>query len=233
MTYPIKPSSDNILSESNIFASSGNKIAMTTGEILSGYCNKNEVQTPLTSEPDAKKLNSFLYQVHNTIKWLIGYAETLYANKLEKSGGTMTGAINMGNTKITNLANATNAQDAMNLQSVQALIAGTQAGMLGEVKYLSYPTIPDFSAYGFEVVEADGRAISRTTYSTLFSLFGTTFGVGDNSTTFNIPDLRGVVIRGWDNGRGLDSGHAFGAYQADEIKSHNHSFVNGPASYLS
>ncbi len=44
-----------------------------------------------------------------------------------------------------------------------------------------------------------GQAISRTTYATLFSLVGTTFGSGDGSTTFNLPDLRGRVIAGLDN----------------------------------
>ncbi|WP_407153915.1 phage tail protein [Bradyrhizobium sp. STM 3557] len=38
-----------------------------------------------------------------------------------------------------------------------------------------------------------GQAISRTTYASLFSLIGTTFGAGDGSTTFNLPDLRGRV----------------------------------------
>ncbi len=37
----------------------------------------------------------------------------------------------------------------------------------------------------------DGTAVSRTTYESLFSLWGTTFGVGDGSTTFNLPDARG------------------------------------------
>jgi len=45
----------------------------------------------------------------------------------------------------------------------------------------------------------DGAAISRTTYSTLFGLVGTTYGVGDGSSTFNIPDLRGRVIAGQDD----------------------------------
>jgi microcystin-dependent protein len=44
-----------------------------------------------------------------------------------------------------------------------------------------------------------GQAISRTTYATLFSLISTTFGVGDGSTTFNLPDLRGRAIFGLDN----------------------------------
>lgn len=45
----------------------------------------------------------------------------------------------------------------------------------------------------------DGSAISRTTYATLYALVGTTFGVGDGSTTFNLPDLRGRVIGALDN----------------------------------
>lgn len=44
-----------------------------------------------------------------------------------------------------------------------------------------------------------GQALSRTAYATLFSLFGTTYGTGDGSTTFNIPDLRGRVIAGRDD----------------------------------
>jgi microcystin-dependent protein len=44
-----------------------------------------------------------------------------------------------------------------------------------------------------------GQAISRTTYATLFSLVSTTYGAGDGSTTFNIPDLRGRVPAGLDN----------------------------------
>lgn len=44
-----------------------------------------------------------------------------------------------------------------------------------------------------------GQAISRTTYAGLFSLFGTTYGTGDGTTTFNIPDLRGRVVAGKDD----------------------------------
>jgi hypothetical protein len=42
----------------------------------------------------------------------------------------------------------------------------------------------------------DGSAVSRTTFAALFAIFGTTFGVGDGSTTFNLPDLRGRVAVG-------------------------------------
>jgi microcystin-dependent protein len=44
-----------------------------------------------------------------------------------------------------------------------------------------------------------GQAISRTTYSGLFSAIGTTYGTGDGSSTFNLPDLRGRVVAGQDD----------------------------------
>lgn len=42
----------------------------------------------------------------------------------------------------------------------------------------------------------DGSAINRTTYATLFAVTSTTYGTGDGSTTFNLPDMRGVFPRG-------------------------------------
>lgn len=51
-----------------------------------------------------------------------------------------------------------------------------------------------------------GQAISRTTYATLFSLIGTTYGAGDTTTTFNVPDLCGRVPVGLDNMGGTPKG---------------------------
>jgi hypothetical protein len=51
-------------------------------------------------------------------------------------------------------------------------------------------------------LECNGAAVSRTTYSTLYSVIGTIFGVGNGSTTFNLPDLRGQFVRGY-NGKHL------------------------------
>lgn len=71
-------------------------------------------------------------------------------------------------------------------------------------------------------LKANGALVSRTTYAALFAAIGTTFGVGDGSTTFGLPDLRGEFIRGWDDGRGVDSGRTFGSAQGDDFKSHTH-----------
>jgi len=51
-----------------------------------------------------------------------------------------------------------------------------------------------------------GQAISRTTYATLFSAVSTTYGIGDGSTTFNLPDMRGRVAAGADNMGGSAAG---------------------------
>ena len=71
-------------------------------------------------------------------------------------------------------------------------------------------------------LECDGSAISRTKYSNLFGIIGTTFGEGDGSTTFNLPDLRGEFVRGWDHGRGADVGRELGTAQGDEFRTHSH-----------
>ncbi len=51
-----------------------------------------------------------------------------------------------------------------------------------------------------------GQAVSRTEYSALFTALNTTYGSGDGSTTFNIPDMRGRAIAGVDNMGGTDAG---------------------------
>ena len=75
-------------------------------------------------------------------------------------------------------------------------------------------------------VACDGSAISRSTYATLFAAIGTTWGSGDGSTTFNVPDLRGMFVRGTGtNATGSSSGAvgpSVGAYAADTYLNHSH-----------
>lgn len=84
-------------------------------------------------------------------------------------------------------------------------------------------------------LECNGSARSRTTYSDLFSIISTMYGAGDGSTTFNLPDLRGYFLRGYDHGAGNDpdaasrtdrgdsaTGDNVGTKQADEHKAHTH-----------
>jgi microcystin-dependent protein len=72
----------------------------------------------------------------------------------------------------------------------------------------------------------DGSLINRTTYSRLFNVISTTYGVGDGSTTFALPDLRGAAPRG----SGTSSGYStnvtvtLGAKQDDSTENHSHAF---------
>lgn len=79
-------------------------------------------------------------------------------------------------------------------------------------------------------LECNGAAVSRATYSALFTAISTTWGVGDGSTTFNLPDMRGEFARGYDNGRGVDSGRALASNQADAYPAHTHSITAGTGS---
>lgn len=82
----------------------------------------------------------------------------------------------------------------------------------------------------------DGSAVSRTTYATLFGVLGTTWGVGDGSTTFNLPDLRGRAPIGSGTGSGLTArtlGTNYGAENTtltaaqSGLPSHTHKYYGG------
>ena len=66
-------------------------------------------------------------------------------------------------------------------------------------------------------LKANGAAVSRTTYADLFAAIGTTFGAGNERTTFNLPDLRGEFVRGLDDGRGIDSSRVLGSWQKSSL----------------
>ena len=68
------------------------------------------------------------------------------------------------------------------------------------------------------------RIVTSGTQSGAHSYVQSWFGLGDGSTTFNLPDLRGEFLRGWDDGRGLDVGRGFATAQMDDNKSHTHTF---------
>jgi microcystin-dependent protein len=84
--------------------------------------------------------------------------------------------------------------------------------LIGQVSFFTMSTAPT----GW--LKCNGAAISRTVYAKLFAVIGTTYGAGNGSTTFTLPDLRGEFIRGWDDGRAVDSGRAFGAAQLDAFQ---------------
>ena len=71
-----------------------------------------------------------------------------------------------------------------------------------------------------DYLECNGQSVSRTTYAALFAVIGTTYG--GSGSNFNVPDLRGEFVRGWDNGRGADSGRSIATSQGDQNEAHTH-----------
>lgn len=88
-------------------------------------------------------------------------------------------------------------------------------------------TSADNTAPVVNSIFCNGAVLLRAgTYAALFAKIGTTFNTGgEDGTEFRLPDLRGVVIRGQDAGRGLDPSRVFGSYQADAIGAHSHNIT--------
>jgi len=83
---------------------------------------------------------------------------------------------------------------------------------------------------------ADGSAVSRTTYSSLFTIIGETYGAGDGSTTFNLPDLRGRVAVGKSTDTEFDTlgetgGEKTHELEEDELPAHTHTLPDFVTTY--
>ena len=82
-------------------------------------------------------------------------------------------------------------------------------------------------------VEADGSAVSRTGYATLFSVLGTTYGAGDGASTFNLPDFRGHYLAGLPSTGGATLGTRVGnanntvTLTTAQLPVHNHAVDSG------
>ena len=94
-------------------------------------------------------------------------------------------------------------------------IAGLQVP-IASIHAFATQTVPD----GYLI--CDGSEVSRTDYADLYAALGTVWGEGDGTTTFNIPDLRGEFLRGFDADRGVDADRQFASVQADMFKQHGH-----------
>jgi microcystin-dependent protein len=89
--------------------------------------------------------------------------------------------------------------------------------MIGKIIAYTGSTIPE------HFLACDGSAVSRTTYSALFSVIGTAYGAGDGSTTFNLPDLSGRVVIGESAAHVLASTGGESSHTLIDFPSHSHS----------
>lgn len=159
--------------------------------------------------------------------------QSMLSQVLLRSGAApMTGALNMNGFKIAGSPDATAPTDLVTLGQIQYITP------IGSVLSFAGSTAPT----GWMLCY--GQTVSRITYAALFSTIGTSFGVGDGLTTFNLPDCRGRIEAGKDDMGGTDSsrlsffgslakalGGAFGAathvLTFGQMPRHNHG-INDP-----
>ena len=147
----------------------------------------------------------------STSNWA-GNGSTGHTHELAKATDTLAGVV-----KLVDNLTAGGRDAALSAEQGKILkkdIEGkvAQAAPSGQIAFFAGSSAPA----GW--LKANGAAVSRTAYAALFAAIGTTYGAGDGSTTFNLPDLRGEFMRGWDDGRGIDRGRAFGSAQGDAIR---------------
>lgn len=186
-----------------------------------------------------------------------GYVDNQVSTRISRFGDTMTGALTLNsNAPTESLHAASRGYVQNNFIPISGIGTGAQnTGMTGFLTLCAHPTSAFHAATKFYVdnrsgdgspvgsivyfaantapvgwFACNGASLNRTIYPDLFNVIGYTFGGGGN--LFNLPDLRGEFLRGWDAGRGIDSGRVFGSAQADIIKSHTHAIpVDLPLAY--
>jgi len=132
-------------------------------------------------------------------------------------------------------ATATNAIHAVKADSAVGAVSATNGVPPGSMMAFAGPktNIPAGWLY------CDGTAYSRTgKYAALFAAIGTSWGYGDNTTSFNVPNTKGEFLRGVNDGSGTDpdasartfnskggnTGDNVGSSQTDDLKAHNHAY---------
>jgi microcystin-dependent protein len=102
-----------------------------------------------------------------------------------------------------------------------AAVAAIKAVPPGTIAWFGRSSVPD----GW--LRCNGATVSRTAYADLFNAIGGYFGAPD-ANTFSLPDLRGVFVRGLDEGRGYDGGRGLGpGIQGSQNLSHAHGLTGG------
>lgn len=151
---------------------------------------------------------------HNPV--LEDIAQAITGSVARDGSAPMLGDLAMGGRKITGLGNGAASTDAAAFGQIPSAAALTALSPPGQVGWFAMSSAPT----GW--LKANGVAVSRTTYAALFASIGTTWGAGDGSTTFNLPDLRAEFVRGLDEGRGVDVGRVLGTAQAAAMLNHTH-----------
>ena len=177
-------------------ASSSSTVTIANGKTTVVYCDATDVFLAITNVPTSDLSGTVAIANGGT-----GLTSAGSNNQVLTSNGS---AFSLAQLTSSNLTTAT----ANSLTPAGTII--TFGGTSAPTGYLA----------------CDGSEVSRTTYSALFSALSTTWGVGDGSSTFNLPDLRGAFLRGSGSQTYTNTynGGSVGAKSIDKVKTHSHEF---------
>lgn len=186
--------------------------------------------TTLQSEIDT--LESELTALGVDVDSLTATLATAQSNiaTLQGQVAVLQGQVTTNTTNISSLTTRMTTAES-NISSLQSQVSSIQDGRaIGELAFVGVNSAPS-SKY----LLANGSAISRTTYSALFAKYGTTFGSGDGSTTFNLPNYSGKGIRGYNAsdltnfGAGVSQGADTVTIGTVNMPTHSHSLPTSNA----
>jgi microcystin-dependent protein len=195
---------DGLISQTLSFTNTINNISTTTFSYINSLTSNAQAQ--LTNL--ATKLTAISYEGSNTTTTISG--DLLFNGTLNSISTTTFGYLS-------GLTSAIQTQ----LNSLSTRIAVFE--LVGTI--IMSPLSDLHTTSGNKYLHCTGQLVSRTTYSALFTKIGTTFGSGDGSTTFAVPNYQGLFFRGM-GGQVVNSttytGVAINSVQQDSIQTHQH-----------
>ncbi|MCK2122107.1 tail fiber protein [Pseudomonas sp. PNPG3] len=198
----------------NVGIGASGNITLTAAD-AGRWLNMTGVGSTATLPASSSIGNGLVYQIRNQSSGVVKVTHS--GGNIQQETGNNSGTLNLQYNEWVELTSSASSYWITGRGKLEEAATVSQLGdRVGEIAFFAGETVPD----GF--LKRNGAAVSRTAYKALFNKIGTKFGVGDGSTTFNLPDDRGLFIRGFSDGSDIDPGRVFGSIQTDQNASHTH-----------
>lgn len=162
--------------------------------------------------PYMEEMNAVQYGLSYQIAYLLQEGIPAYDSSTNYSNTSIVKVINNNELELYHSLTNDNQGNALTNTTYWARVYFTNTGIIGHPQFtLNFNNLP------VNCIWLEGQAVSRTTYASLFSIYGTAYGSGDGSTTFNLPNFQNKTIWG-----GTTPGYISAGLPSIE---HTHSFT--------